>query len=321
MLSLQIFALVFFLAASAFFSGMETGIIATNRLRLQHQVRRHVPGAATIRWFLAHPDVLLAATLLGTNLCHVAATILAAAIGHALGGIPGATAAGVLMTLVVLVCCEYLPKSFFQASPATRVLPLAPLLRLAAWILSPAIWAFNALFRLLSRAPRSDPDAEKLLVTREDLQYLSREGVQSGVLTPHEIEMIHGVFALNRKTCASIMVPRDKMIAAPADATAADLMDLARRHAVNRFPVYDPAKKEYTGVVHIFDVLSDPDPAGKRVADYARPPQFVASYMPVDHLLPRMRVTRLPLFLVTDERYEVVGLVTLEDVLQEIVGE
>jgi len=315
-------ALLFCLLGSAFAAGIETGIIALNRLRLQHQLRRRVPGARTVRWFLAHPDVLLAATLIATNLFHVGAAVLAAAIGARLGGSTGSAAAGVVLTLVILVGCEYLPKAWFQASPSTRVLPFAPLLRLMAAVLAPLIVPVNALMRFLTRQPASDPDAARLLVSREELLTIAREGVQSGVLTPHETDMIHGVFALTHKTCASLMVPRDRMAAVPADASVAEFLAFARAHAFSRYPIFDPATRAWTGVVHIFDVLADPSPApSKTVADYARSPQLVAGYTPADHLLPRMRVTRSPLFLVTDNRYEVVGLITLEDVLQEITGE
>ena len=133
--------------------------------------------------------------------------------------------------------------------------------------------------------------------------------------------MIHGVFDLTHKTCGTLMTPRDKMAVVPLAATPDEILALARTREFNRLPVYDGAQKSFVGIVHIFDILADDAPAGKTAADYMRPPQLVASYLPVDHLLPRMRVTRLPLFLVTDDRYEVIGLITLEDVLREVTGE
>lgn len=320
-LALQLVILFLCLLGAAFAAGIETGILALNRLRLQHQLRRHVPGAKTIRYFITHPDVLLSTTLIATNLLHVAAAVTAAAIGYSLWGAAGATVAGVLLTLGILVLCEYIPKAWFQASPSTRVLRFAPVLRGMALGLSPLVLAVNGTLRLLSRHRRPDPDASKLLVTREELLYLAKEGVQSGVLTPQETQMIHGVFDLPHKTCASVMTPRDKMVTVKADMPVPEFLEFARAHAISRYPVRDPARHTYVGVVHVLDVLADADPGEKTVADYMRPPQLVASYLPVDHLLPRMRVTRLPLFLVTDESCEVIGLITLEDVLQEITGE
>ena len=104
------------------------------------------------------------------------------------------------------------------------------------------------------------------------------------------------------------------------DAPVAELLELARAREINRFPVQDPEKKAFVGIVHIFDVLADANSADKQVRDYMRPCQFVADHAPVDHILPRMRVTRQHMILVTDDRFEVIGLVTLEDVVGEVIG-
>lgn len=321
MMSGEILLLLFCLACGAFFAGMETGIISINRLRLQHLVRRQIRGAATIRHFLTQSDLLLGTTLIGTNLSYVVSSVLAASIGRRLFGAPGAAIAGGLLVVVVLVFCEYIPKAWFQAAPSRRVLPFAGVLRVASWILRP----FSAVVTTLLRwaLPRHDAKhvEDKMLVTREELLHLAREGARSGVLTSDESKMIHGVFDLTHKTCGTLMTPRDKMAVVPATATPDEILALARQREFNRLPVYDPDQKTFVGVVHVFDVLADDAPAGKTAADYMRPPQLVASYLPVDHLLPRMRVTRQPLFLVTDDRYEVIGLITLEDVLREVTGE
>ena len=321
MTSLLIFLLLGCLLGSAFFAGIETGVIAMNRLRLQHLVRRQVRGAKIIRHFLTHPDLLLGTTLIGTNLLHVVSAVIAAALGRQLGGTIGTTVAGVLLVLVTLVFCEYIPKAWFQAAPARRTLPFARLLRLAAIVLRPASYLVNSAIRVILPRRAGKNVGGKLLVTREELLHLTREGVQSGVLTRHESQMIHGVFELTHKTCAQIMTPRDKMVVVPATATPEEVLAIARQREFNRLPVFDSAQKTFVGVVHIFDILADDAPASKTAAHYMRPPQPVASYLPVDHLLPRMRVTKLPLFLVTDDRYEVIGLITLEDVLQEVTGE
>ena len=321
MIAAQFLLLLLGLLGAAFFAGIETGIISINRLRLQHLVRRNVPGAQTIRHFLAHPDRLLATTLTATNLLHVVSSVLAASIGHQICGSLGTAAAGALLAIVVLVFCEYIPKAWFQAAPARRVLPLAKLLKTSAWLLRPVTLVVNAILRLAMPRSNARQVENKMLVTREELLHLAREGERSGVLTSHESEMIHGVFDLTHKTCGSLMTPRDKMAFVDVGASAAQILELARARDFNRIVVFDPSKKSFVGVVHVFDVLADDSPDGKTAAHYMRPPQLVASYLPVDHLLPRMRVTRLPLFLVADDRYEVIGLITLEDVLREVTGE
>jgi len=321
MMTLLVFLLFFCLLGSAFFAGMETGIISINRLRLQHLVRRQVPGARTIRHFLAQSDLLLGTTLIGTNLLHVVSAVLAASIGQQLFGALGAALAGIGLVLIMLVFCEYIPKAWFQAAPARRTLPFAGLLQTTAWILRPFSLIITTLVRWTMPQRDKKRAEDKMLVNREELLHLAREGAKSGVLTSHESEMIHGVFELTHKTCASLMTPRDRMATIPSTATPDEVLALARTREFNRLPVYDPEQKSFIGIVHIFDLLSDDTPEGKTASDYMRSPQLVAGYLPVDHLLPRMRVTRLPLFLVTDERYEVIGLITLEDVLKEITGE
>ncbi|MDR0994386.1 MAG: hemolysin family protein [Verrucomicrobiota bacterium] len=320
MIALEIIGFLLCLVGTAFFAGIEMGIISINRLRLQHLVRQQVPGARTVRHFLTHPDLFLGTTLVGSNITNVMVAVLGASIGYKLGGAVGITLAGILTTLVVLIFGEYIPKSWFQAAPAPRTLPFMPLLRAAAWILRPVTLVITAILQRIIPKREKDTDA-KLLVTREELLHLTGEGVQSGVLTAHESEMIHGVFELTHKTCGSLMTPRDKMVFVSSQATAEEILNSARKSEFNRLPVYDEAQKMFVGIVHIFDLLSDGHIEGKTAADYMRPPQLVAAYLPVDHLLPRMRVTRLPMFLVTNERYEVSGLITLEDVLTEITGE
>ncbi len=320
MISLQIIAYLLCLLGIAFFAGVEMGIISINRLRLQHLLRRQVPGAQTIRYFLTHPDVLLSTVLVGTNIANVMIAVLGASLGHTLGGTPGVIIAGIFTTLIVLIFGEYLPKAWFQASPAGRTLPVASLLRFFAYLFTPINWAIGLTLRGITSKQEKNVN-DKLLVTREELLHLTGEGVTSGVLTPNESDMIHGVFDLTHKTCGTLMTPRDKIKSIPKNAGIPDILATARQTEFNRFPVYDEDQKSFVGVLNIFDILSDEHRDGKTAQDYMRPPQLVAAYLPADHLLPRMRLTRLPLFLVTDDRYEVVGLITLEDVLSEITGE
>jgi CBS domain containing-hemolysin-like protein len=132
--------------------------------------------------------------------------------------------------------------------------------------------------------------------------------------------MIKGVFELRTMACSELMVPRKDMVYIHQDTKFDDIIMFARAQRVSQFPVLDREKNEFVGIVYIVDVLSDENPSGKTARDYMRPPQLVASSTPVDHILPRMRVTKQPIVLVSNEKYEVVGFVTLDMVLEEIVG-
>ncbi|MBN1269040.1 MAG: DUF21 domain-containing protein [Kiritimatiellae bacterium] len=308
------------LVAYAFFAGMEIGVISVHRLRLRHLVREEYPGARIIQDFLAHPDRLLGTTLVGTNLCMVAASISAAAWARQLLGPVGPTIAGALMTVIVLTCCEYLPKAWFRGDPAYRTIPFARLLWATGLVLYPLGRIFVGIVRHVFPVAPKPATAAEPFVTREELMLLTREGEMAGTLTPDERRMIGGVFDLRQRTCGRIMVPRGLMVTVHQDTPAEQILDLARARSVSRLPVYHDEEERFVGIVHVMDMLASEAIAGKTAEHFARPPQFAPADMPVDDLLPRMRMTRQPMALVTDEQSEVVGLVTSEDILEEIVG-
>lgn len=317
-MSLQIVLIVLGLLMTAFFAGIETGLISINRLRLRHLVRRKVPGANILQSFLQRPDDLLGTTLVGLNIGTTVAAVLLTSIGMHLFGAPGGVAADVVITLLILVLGEYIPKAWFQSFPAMRCLPFARLLDWSRTLLTPLRVPLMGVVKLF--LPRAVVEKAAPFVTREELFHLATEGQTSGVLTAQEHRMIHSVFELKMKTCREVMTPREKIIHVAADTPVEQLLELVRAKNMSRLPVYDEAKRQFIGIVNSFDVLCDDSPAGKTARAYMRPPQLVTDYTPVDHVLPRMRITRQPVVLVVDERMEVIGLVTLADVLDEILG-
>ncbi len=312
-------AIALCMLGGAFFAGMETGVVSLNRLRLRHLVRRRVVSAHVAERLLRRPELLLGATLAGTNLCYVMLSVFATRLAVDRFGAAGPAVASAGMTLLVLVVCEYLPKAWFQSFPARRVLPLVRTLDVFVRLFRPVSWLLqNAVERLL---PGADEDRDAgALVSREELVHMAREGVGTGMLTPEESRMIRTVFALGGRTCGERMTPRERVVSVPHDAGPERIRAIAAEHGFNRYPVRHREERRIVGVLHLLDVLCDPDPAGKTARDYMRPPQYVPTHMPVDHVMPRMRVTGSPLVLVTDDAFEVVGIITLEDVLSEIAA-
>ena len=134
--------------------------------------------------------------------------------------------------------------------------------------------------------------------------------------------MINRVFELSTKKAAEIMIPREKMLTVESDVIVEDFLVLARTRGVTRMPVYDSEKKQYVGIVNVLFVLSSlPASSGSRMGDLVRPVQFIPAGMPVDDIFPRLRRSRQPMGLVRNKEEEVVGLITTEDILEEIVGE
>lgn len=320
MSALELVLIVTCLLGSCFFSGIETGLISINRLRLRHFVRRKVKGAITLQYFIDHPDEMLGTTLVGNNIVNTVLSVTSVSIGVRWFGGHGNWMASVATTLVLLIFCEYFPKAWFQSFPARRCLPFAPLLRALHRFFRPLGRVLMYLTRLLVPGPRHAPSEAQPVITREELLHLASEGHQSGNLTSEEMRMIKGVMDLKGRTCEGVMVPRSSIIYIHHDTTAEDLKLVARARAFNQFPVYHREKKIFVGMVYVSDVLTDLSPARKCAQDYMRPLQLVSLNTPVDHVLPRMRVTRQPAVLVTDRAGEVAGMVTLDDVVEEFVG-
>ncbi|MCX7817686.1 MAG: CNNM domain-containing protein [Kiritimatiellae bacterium] len=320
MIVLEVMALLVALLGSAFFAGIETGVIAMNRLRLRHLVQHRVRGAAEIEAMLERPDVLLGTTLVGTNLCHVTMAVVASHLAVRAGWRWAEAIAGAVVTLVLLVFGEYVPKAWFQAFPTHRVLPWARLLRAASVVLLPARVVLAAIVRPFLR-PAAPAASAAPLLTRDEFVHLAHEGRQSGILSPVEANMITGVIRIGGIRCRDIMRPIEQATVVPKGMPVPELLAIARTTDFSRFPVRDPNSGEIVGVVNIYDVLSDADAERRTVDHYMRRPQLVAEHTIADHVMPRMRVTRQPLMLVADEGGRVTGILTLEDVLAIMVGQ
>lgn len=319
--SVEIVLLIVCLIGSAFYSGIETGVVSVNRLRLHHLVRRKKRGADIIQHFIDHPDHLLGTTLVGTNTCNVIVSVISASLAVQWAGAHGMWMAGVLTTLILLVAGEYLPKAWFRSYPAYRVLPFARALKVSDFVFYPLSRTVTFLARLIIPSSSIRDDTLQPFITREEIAHLTHEGEKTGQLTSAERRMILGVLELTRKTVGTIMIPRDKMVFCKDTTPTDELIDLARYRKLSRLPVFNEDERKFVGVVHILDILGDTRKRGKTARDYMRSIQWVDENTPADKILPRMRLSRQPMALVRNSRDETVGLATIEDLLEEIVGQ
>lgn len=318
--ALELIIITICMIGSAFFSGIETGMISINRLRLRHLIRHKIKGADILQEFLEKPDHLLGTTLVGNNIVNTVLSITFASVGLRLFGTAGTWIAGTIATVILLIFCEYLPKAWFRSFPSRRCLPFAGILKVFGKILYPMSTFMMNIVKVLTPFMNQTEKNTSPAITREEVLHLVKEGHKSGSISNDEVRMITGVFDLQTMTCAEIMIPRKDMVYIHQDTSHDDIIMFARAQHANQFPVFDRERKNFVGIVYIFDVLADSSPEGKTAKDYMRVPQLVGSQTPVDHILPRMRVTKQPMVLVTNETFEVVGFVNLDMVLEEIVG-
>jgi putative hemolysin len=322
LIGIYILIIVVCMTAHAFFAGIETGVISIHRMRLRHFVRQGDGPARLLESFTENFDRLLGTTLVGTNICVVVNSVVAASLALKTG-IPGAQgiSSAIIATLVIFFC-EYLPKAWFRARPLDRCGRFAPLLRVTEWIFRPFSILIIMAARLLTPGERASTFSKPApFVTREDLKVLAHEGEKDGVLSPKERYMIHRVIELSSRKTADIMVKRDKIIFVYDDMNIPELFDFARKAGLTRLPVISRETGLFSGIINTFYVLAIGNEAlTKTVGTYARPALFVPSDLPADRLLPQMRRARHPMCLVRDKSGDVVGLVTTEDILRIIVG-
>jgi putative hemolysin len=314
--------LVIFLCmlGSALFSGIETGVISIHRMRLRHFVRKGSANARILESFVTNFDRLLGTTLVGTNVCLVILSVAAASLSVKWNIPGGESTSSAVMTLLVVVFAEYLPKAWFHSRPLERCTRFAGLLRVSEVILMPISFAVLGITKLISPGGKQAFRKPDPFVTREDLKLLAREGEEDGVLSAKERYMIHRVIELSGKTAEDVMVPREQMVVAYADMHMPEFLKLARECGLTRLPVVNRKTGDYVGVINVFYVLAAGTQHGSRtVADFVRPPQFIPASLPADDILPRMRRGRQPMCLVARDE-TVIGLITTEDILRIIVG-
>lgn len=324
MIELKIVLLVVCLLFSAFFSGMETGIVSVSRLRLLHLVRNGDRNANLIFRYISDPDKLLGTMLVGNNIVNViistVLTALAIEIASQHSVATALTVSSAISTIALLVFGEFLPKAWFSSRPLSRCLPFATLLRFIEWLLTPL--SLIMLFITEHLLPSDEQDgASGKIVTREHLQWLARNSEASGLISPLESLMISRSLALQTKTASTIMTPMSKVKALSPDSTLGDVSKLAISSGHGKFPVIDSVANECKGILYVQDVLArisgNPD---DKVIDFVREPFYINNSARADDILPLLRHKGQRMAIVRDNAGVLQGIVTIDAILGIIVG-
>jgi len=315
--------LLVLIALSAFFSGIETGTVSINRFRLDHLVRRRNRKAVYIRHMLDHPDQLLGTTLVGNNIVNTAMPVLATAIAiRSLGPDLGPWVSGFFMMVCILIIGEYLPKAWFQSHPIKRVLPMAGMLRFFNALFRPVTITLAWISRHVIPAPQGDGAARKEWLTREHLEYvLSPESGATPTLPDQKRRVIAGILNLAGKPCRTLMKSRKRLVAIRDTMRLDEILAVMRAQPYDQYPVWSEKSRRFTGILDAREVIRGSDRPNFILGECIRPPQFVDETLAADQLLPRMRLSRQPMLLITRSGGdEVVGFVTMELLLEQIIA-
>ncbi|HSE94864.1 MAG TPA: hemolysin family protein [Methylomirabilota bacterium] len=308
------------LLASAFFSAAEIAFLAANRVRLRHLAEQ---GSRVARGYMEafqHPERLLSTAMMGVTIAHVSASSVTTALLLPWAERRAAVWATVVLTPLMLVFGEILPKALAQQRATAVALRTFDPLRAAAWFLAPLVWVANVLvgmiLRSLGRGERRDP-----FVSRADLRLLVQaEPAGSTDVRDEEREMIDSIFDLVETSVREVMVPLVDVVAVPEEASVAEAVARLRTSGHSRLPVYRERIDHVIGVVTALDILqrgaSEPT-----VGTLLRPAYYVPETKRISDLLPEMQRQRIQLAVVVDEYGGSEGIVTVEDIVEEIVGE
>ena len=338
MLSSLALAVLICLVLSAFYSGSETALVSVNKFRINQLVESENTRASIVHRLIESPQRMLALTLVGTNL----ANVLIAQLGEGLvvRGLPNLTVslqgliATVGITTLLLIFGEILPKTIFRVKADTLALRYAYLLRLSEMVLAPLIYFVQTLtqfiVKLIDRgASTPSPDAQ-----REELRLLATMGERSGNLHTDQRRMIHSLLNLQNRTVAQVMVPLVDIVAIEKHTKCEDFLQVAADSGFSRIPVYEEHIYNIVGIVNLLDVIyndvesekhSTPDRRSDVLPNTIEPFIRTVLHVPesknINALLKEIQHTRHTMVFAVDEYGGTVGLVTVEDLVEEIVGE
>ena len=320
-IAIQLAALIVLLALSAFFSSAETAFSTVNEIQMQLMSEDGSKRAGRVMKILRRKGEMLSTILIGNNIVNISASALTTSLTiDVLGNRFIGVMTGVL-TLFVLVFGEIFPKSLASIYSNSIALHYSSVIWPLICIFKPVNFVLEK-FRLAILSRFGVDDSTKLdTMTEEEFKTLTDVGHEEGAIENDEYEMIHNVLDLDESLARDIMIPLPDMVFVSLDASREELLELYRKYNYTRYPVYHDDKDTVIGVVNIKDLLSFPDDEEFHINKLMRDPHFTFEHKEIGTLLIEMRKEAIGLIIVLDEYGATSGMITMEDILEEIVGE
>ena len=317
----QLIILLILLILSAFFSSFETALMSVNKIKLRTLADDGNKRAElTLNIIEKQMPKVLSAILIGNNIVNISASSLATTLAYHFGGYMVSVATAVL-TVIILVFGEITPKNYATLNAEKIVLRYIPLIHTFMTLITPIIFIINLVSRGIMLLMRVDPDAANKAMTEDELRTIVDVSHEDGVIESDEKEMIYNVFDLGDAKAKEVMVPRVHVTFANVDNTYDELIEIYKEDKFTRLPVYEDTTDNIIGMINMKDLLLCTDHEHFTVRDILREAYFTYEYKNTSELLAEMRDASINIAIVLDEYGEPAGIITLEDILEEIVGE
>ncbi len=320
---LQLAILITSLVLTALASATETALTSVSRIKLRNLAEEGDKKAIEIERLLSQPNTFLSTILVVNSVAVIVASSMATVLALRISATFGELISSIVISLVVLIFCEITPKTAALQNPMRVARAMVGLVRGTAWLLRPVVWSLGMITTFLVRLLGGQVKRRGPFVTEEELRLLVTVGEEEGVLEEEETEMIHSIFEFADTTVREVMIPRIDMVTLESDATVDEAVDLALQGGFSRIPVYEETIDNIIGVLYTKDMLKQLREGHNVLAirDLVRPAYFVPETKKLDDLLREIRQKRVHMVIVVDEYGSVAGLVTIEDLVEEIVGD
>lgn len=321
-LEYELAALAALIGLSGFFSGLEVALVGTSQATVERLVKDKVKGSKSLHKLKSNPGWMMSSVNLGNNLVNIGSASLATIVAIQIFGENGLGIAVGIMTFLVIIFGEVTPKTYCNANATKVALRFSKVLLAFSYIFYPAVWILEKISRGIIKITGSDylPPA----LTGEEIKGIIDQGHRDKALEKHERDLLHGAMEFKDSVIRSVMVPRTKMFSIQKGTSLADAADKIHQSGHSRIPVYGKDLDDIVGILHVRDILKylkDAELQKKHLGELVREPIYVSQEKRMSDLLKQMQAKNTHMAIVIDEFGGVEGIVTMEDLIEEIVGE
>jgi len=317
----EIISLIVLIGLSGFFSGLEVALVGIGRSKVRQMVNEKLPGATSLDKLKSNPSRMMASVNLGNNLVNVASTAIATDIALKIFENAGLAIAIGVMTFLILIFGEITPKTYCNANAAKIALRYSRILLVFSYAFYPIVWMFEKITKGIINLTGSAEEPPGL--TEEEIKGVIEQGLHDKAIEKQESELVHGALNFDDIIIRSVMTSRTKMFTLNSKILLFEALPLINKNGFSRIPIYGKNQDEIIGIVNVKDVLKCLEKEEKMISleQISRKPIFVSQEKKVNDLLKEMQGRKSHMAIVLDEFGGVEGCVTLEDLVEEIVGE
>ena len=319
---IEIIIIVILVGFYALFSGLEIAIVGVRRSRVIHLYRKQIPGSSPLYKLKMNPAMMTSSVNLGNTLVNVSSSVLAADVAIKLLGNQGVGMIIGIMTFVILIFGEILPKTYCNVNPEKASLRFSRVLLIFTYIMYPFVKSLEYLTMSVLKlsgghTPRPKP------ITEEEIKEVVELGYSEKAIEKEERDLVHNALEFDDKPIQDVMTPKDQVFSLDEILSLFKVISIIKDKGFSRIPIFGKTPDDIVGVLHILDIfkISEKEYAKTKIGKISRKPFFVYSNEKISNLLPELKKKDMHMAIVIDDKDKLVGIITVEDLLEEIVGD